>query len=182
MGGGATRRNGRDSWGNVGLGGEASSTGLHGADRVASNGLLGAVDCARICAVGIASALDTRPLTAPEIAPDFQPGGISPDANAVDRLRRCMTNNVGVVRDADGWKLALTTIAKLEADNIDCPGFVNMTATATLIAAAALLREESRGAHYRSDFPAPKGDTGHRSMLTLSEALALRDKIAKETA
>ncbi|CUH68460.1 L-aspartate oxidase [Thalassovita gelatinovora] len=182
MGGIATDQNGRASLKNLWVCGEASSTGLHGANRLASNGLLEALVYARICAVGIDAVLGSPTGIAPEIAPDFLPGGVSPDANAVDRLRRCMTNNVGVVRDAEGLKLALATIARLEDENADCPGFVNMTATATLIAAAALLREESRGAHYRSDFPAPKGDTGKRSMLTLSEALALRDKIAKETA
>ena len=53
---------------------------------------------------------------------------------------------------------------------------------ATLIAAAALLREESRGAHYRSDFPDLTPGPGQRSALTLNEALTLRDRIAKDAA
>ena len=76
----------------------------------------------------------------------------------------------------------MTHVPKERTNKMACPDFVKISAADTLIAAGALLREGSRGAHYRSDFPAPKGDTGHRSMLTLSEALALRDKIAKETA
>ena len=47
-----------------------------------------------------------------------------------------------------------------------------MTATATLIATAALRRTESRGAHSRAEFPAPSGPVGRRSFLTLAEALA----------
>jgi L-aspartate oxidase len=55
-----------------------------------------------------------------------------------------------------------------------------MTATATLIAGAALMRRESRGAHCRSDFPQTVAQ-GQRSRLTLAEALALRDTLQPET-
>ena len=56
-----------------------------------------------------------------------------------------------------------------------------MTATATLIAASALIRQESRGAHFRSDFPEADGDTGVRSRMTLDKALSIRASAAKET-
>ena len=49
-----------------------------------------------------------------------------------------------------------------------------MTSTATLIAAAALQRRESRGAHFRTDFAKSTGETGQRSRMTLPEALAIR--------
>ncbi len=55
-----------------------------------------------------------------------------------------------------------------------------MTATATLIAAAALMRRESRGAHYRSDFPQTDA-RGQRSRLTLRGAMALRDNLKETT-
>lgn len=181
MGGIATDMQGHSSLENLWVCGEASSTGLHGANRLASNGLLEALVYARICAVGIEDAVGEVPAEAPEISLDFQPGGVAPDEAAIDRLRRCMTDNVGVVRDAEGLQRALRIIAELEADNADCPGFLNMTATATLIAAGALMREESRGAHYRSDFPDSTGEHGDRSMLTLAEATALRDRIVKES-
>ncbi|MYM56064.1 L-aspartate oxidase [Thalassovita mangrovi] len=182
MGGIATDMQGHSSLKNLWVCGEASSTGLHGANRLASNGLLEALVYARICSEGIEDALGEATKAAPEITPDFQPDSFPPDEAAVDELRRCMTDNVGVVRDADGLKRALKIIARLEAENADCPAFLNMTATATLIAAAALMREESRGAHYRSDFPDSTGEHGERSMLTLAEAIALRDKTLKETA
>ena len=57
-----------------------------------------------------------------------------------------------------------------------------MAATATLIAAAALLREESRGGHFRSDFPETRSDMAQRSRLTLDEALALRRTLVEQDA
>lgn len=182
MGGIATDMQGRASLGNLWVCGEASSTGLHGANRLASNGLLEALVYGRICAKGIAAHLGaaaTQDVPA-EITLDFRPGGQAPDLDAIETLRHCMTDNVGVVRNRAGLETALRTIAALEAAQPDCEGFLNMTATATLIAAAALLREESRGAHCRSDFPEPNGPEGTRSNLTLAAAMTLRDRIVKE--
>ena len=115
--------------------------------------------------------------TAPPAAlirlPDLAPAEL-PDPALVARLRRAMTDGAGVVRDGAGLAACLRRIAEIEAAQPDCPALLNMTATATLIAAAALMRRESRGAHFRTDFPqtAPEG---RRSRLTLAQALALRD-------
>lgn len=91
-----------------------------------------------------------------------------------------MTDNVGVVRTKSGLLQALQDIAALEMAHGDVPDFVNMCATATLIAAGALTRTESRGAHARSDFPDMHPGAGKRSLTTLSEALALRNSACKE--
>ena len=178
MGGIATDTEGRASLGNLWVCGEASSTGLHGANRLASNGLLEALVFARICADGIAAAVPET--TAPPIAIAFEQGGTPPDPASVAELRHTMTDHVGVVRNADGLKSALRKIAALEGANNTSVSFLNMTATATLITVSALRREESRGAHSRSDFPDSLPGAGQRSRLTLKDALAIRSKICEE--
>lgn len=179
MGGVDTDAGGRASLAGLWVCGEASSTGLHGANRLASNGLLEALVYARICALGINAALG--PVTdAPLVALTFPAGGIPADAAAVDRLRHVMTDHVGVVRDGAGLTLALAEIARIEAAAPPSETLRNMTATATLIAAAALQRRESRGGHYRTDYPDADPTQATRSHLTLDAALALRAAASKE--
>lgn len=180
MGGIETDASGRASLQGLWVCGEASSTGLHGANRLASNGLLEALVFARICAHGIASALG--PIAdAPAVQLTFPAGGEPVDEAAVARLRGAMTDGVGVVRDAAGLKRALSTIAQIEAATTS-EAMRNMTATATLIAAAALMRRESRGGHYRTDYPEADPAQAHRSRLTLAEALDIRAQAVKEPA
>jgi L-aspartate oxidase len=178
MGGIATDTDGRASLGNLWVCGEASSTGLHGANRLASNGLLEALVFARICAENIAAAVPKS--TAAVLDINFEEGGSPPDPKAVADLRQTMTSFVGVVRDATGLKTALRKIADLEARFGASVSFLNMTATATLIAASALSREESRGAHERSDFPDTLPGDGQRSRLTLNDAMTIRSQICEE--
>jgi L-aspartate oxidase len=175
MGGIAVNAEGRASLQNLWVCGEASSTGLHGANRLASNGLLEALVYGRICARDIANAVPDA-MGSARVELTFTGTGTYPDPQAVEALRACMTQSVGVLRDATGLEKALHQIASLEAPHAPCPSFTNMTATATLIPAAALMRQESRGAHCRLDFPETKGDTGQRSRLTLTEALELRQR------
>ena len=81
---------------------------------------------------------------------------------------RTMSRHVGVVRDAAGLGEALSTIAALSA-RIRSPQMRNVLAAAKLIAAAALRREESRGGHWRSDFPAADPRLAVRTFTTLAE-------------
>lgn len=178
MGGIATDTQGRASLSNLWVCGEAASTGLHGANRLASNGLLEALVFARICAEGIAAAVPET--TASRVDISFENGGTPPDPDAMAELRHTMTEHVGVVREAAGLKAALRKIAALEAANETSVSFLNMTATATLISVSALNREESRGAHCRSDFPGTFPGDGQRSQLTLNDALMIRSQICKE--
>ncbi len=180
MGGIAVSKDGRSSLTGLWACGEASATGLHGANRLASNGLLEALVYGRRAARDIASGLGNGPLA--RVALHFKPRKPAPDHgmdSLIAQLRQVMTDHVGVMRDATGLKTALRRIAALDAQRADDANFLNMTATATLIAAAALLREESRGAHCRSDFPAAKPELAHRSHLTLAEALALRQTVTE---
>lgn len=175
MGGIATDTTGRASLDNLWVCGEASSTGLHGANRLASNGLLEALVYARICAEDIAAGVVLE--TASLLDVQFEHGGTPPNPEAVAELRRTMTDLVGVVRTDEGLREALRRIAVLEAANAESPSFLNMSATATLIAVCALQRQESRGAHERLDFPETDPGPGKRSRMMLTEALAQRDAI-----
>ena len=178
MGGIAVSDQGRSSLTGLWACGEASATGFHGANRLASNGLLEALVYGRRAARDIAQG---RPASAqPKLDICLPKGGQMLDATLITRLRQVMTDHVGVVRNARGLKSALRQIAAIEALASDNPDMLNMTATATLIAASALLRQESRGAHYRDDFPQTNPALAQRSTITLSGALALRQAVNAE--
>lgn len=178
MGGIDVDDHGRASLGRLWVCGEASSTGLHGANRLASNGLLEALVFARICAMGIGDTLGAI-TPAAEVPLFFADGGVAVDESVVARLRNAMTDGVGVVRTAEGLKSALRVIAEVEA-GAGSESLRNMTATATLIAAAALARRESRGGHFRADFPKTDPEQAKRTHITLAEALQIRAAAQEE--
>ncbi len=159
--------------------GEASSTGLHGANRLASNGLLEALVYARNAARQIFAEV-SMPGDAAEVAIAFPAGGQAIDGAALAELRQTMTDHVGVRRNAQGLRHALRVIARIEAGQAQNPDFLNMTATATLIAAAALKRCESRGGHFRDDFPEPDPAQAQRTRMTLDRAMAIRAEAVQE--
>lgn len=121
--------------------GECASTGLHGANRLASNSLLEAIVTGRRAA---ADAIAT-PARAPGAAP--LPEGRTAEAPADrQRTREVMSAEVGVLRDAAGLRRAVAALQPL-AERSD------MAFAGLMIAVAALMREESRGGHFRIDFP-----------------------------
>ncbi len=144
--------------------GEVACTGVHGANRLASNSLLETVVFARrvversLASPGgaIPEIVDARPL-AP--LPAAHPETV-PDRAAVQSL---MWEKVGIVRDGPGLRLASATLAGWEASlkpPADRPAheLANLVTIGRLVAEAALAREESRGAHYRTDFPEPRDE------------------------
>jgi len=80
-----------------------------------------------------------------------------------------MTSHVGVIRDADRLAEAVQSFADIERDTGNI-ALRNMATTALLVAASAWSRCESRGAHYRIDYPAEKPALAHRTMTTLAAA------------
>ncbi|NWH09317.1 MAG: L-aspartate oxidase [Alphaproteobacteria bacterium] len=168
-----------DAWGRTGVPGlwacgEVASTGAHGANRLASNSLLEAIvfgsRVARdICDQGEP---DTSALAA---VPEFD-GPHDTFLHAPQQLRRAMTAFVGVERNAEGLFRALAEIDRVERAGSGDLALVNMTTAAKFIAAAALLRRESRGGHYRSDCPAADPSMARRRSLTLGEANAVLEE------
>ncbi len=182
MGGLWTDRNGRTSLPGLWAAGEVASTGLHGANRLASNSLLEAVVYGDRVARDIAAALPGLPTSEPAPVPN-RPARHDPQAAA--ELRRIMSRHVGVLRDAAGLRAALRALTRLrdralKTDSIDLR---NRAEAALLIAAGAFLRRESRGGHFRTDFPASDPALAHRSFITLDEALRVaRGVVAPEAA
>lgn len=183
MGGILTDARGRSTVDGLWACGEVASTGAHGANRLASNSLLeAAVFGARVAGDIASSSLPTIPkATVPREAQASAAAGLGAKSEAAEqRLRLTMATEVGVIRDEGSLRNALATIDALEQETKDDRRLTNMLTTAKLITAAALERKESRGAHFRSDYPTPDERLARRSFLTLAQAEAIARE-ARET-
>jgi L-aspartate oxidase len=183
MGGIAVDGRGRTSIDGLWAGGEVSSTGAHGANRLASNSLLEAVVYAARIAEDIAGRAIASPVRLREAL--VTPRNAAIDAIAEKRARAMMSAHVGVIRDRDGLAEAVQAFAALERE-ASSVAMRNMATTALLVAASALTRHESRGAHFRSDHPSDAPAFAQRTMTTLTAARevaeALTEKPARRTA
>ena len=170
MGGILTDADGRSSLDGLWACGEVTSTGAHGANRLASNSLLEAVVFSGRIANDIGG-LMPNPKTNPWIDRSGEREEVegTVDTAAMTRLRHVMSTKVGVIRNGEGMREALAEIDTLERANRS-PRFANTLATARLVAAAGLKREESRGGHFRDDFPNEREEWKHRTFMTLDEA------------
>lgn len=154
--------------------GEVASTGMHGANRLASNSLLEAI----VFGARIANDIDGAVPGAragKHVAPPVLLSASPEDAPFATQLRRIMTAHVGVERNAGGLAHALGEIGRLERAAGPASLFGNIATTAKLITAAAYAREESRGGHYRSDFTAARAPWQHRTFITLKEAARIAE-------
>jgi L-aspartate oxidase len=167
MGGIAVDARGRSSIDGLWAGGEVSSTGAHGANRLASNSLLEAV----VYAARIADDIAGRAIGAADREPTVAPSSRNTALPALSEkdLRMMMTSHVGVIRDGDHLAEAVRAFAQLERDAASV-ALRNMATAALLVAASAWTRRESRGAHCRSDHPAENAALAHRTMTTLAAA------------
>jgi len=164
IGGVATDRMGRTSLPGLFACGEVASTGVHGANRLASNSLLeGLVFGERVARVlhrpapgGPAPPRECLPID-PVLGE-----GIGYDARTTLAIQDLLWEKVGIVRDAEGLAGAVERLrtfrrAMEPGSPAELPGATaNHALLATLISRAALARSESRGAHYRRDHPRPR--------------------------
>jgi L-aspartate oxidase len=132
--------------------GEVASSGVHGANRLASNSLLEGLVFARRIAVRMR---ETPPLRRLPAQDRREPGLI--DRSVVPALQRAMSRHAGGLRDAAGLDRCASELAELARQVAAEPGLgsweaSNMMTVAAAIVASARLREESRGAHWRDDF------------------------------
>ncbi|MEM9557753.1 MAG: L-aspartate oxidase [Acidobacteriota bacterium] len=143
---------GRSSLQGLWAAGEVTASGVHGANRLASNSLLEALVWGERVARDIAARPATRRSAALDVA--REPHRAAEDATTLQAVRALAWRHLGLVRDADGLQQALGALDTLCARRDDAPGDVaNLVFVARLVAAAAQVREESRGGHYRADFP-----------------------------
>ncbi len=173
MGGVLTDAYGRTSLNGLWACGEAASTGVHGANRLASNSLLEAVVFAARVATDIAVGEQHWRALGEEVLPvkpsiELPEDGAVKDAGAVQRLREVMARCVGVERSGASLQEAFAVLKELEAEaqSIELRG---MIAAALLITAGACARKESRGAHCRLDYP-ELSERARHTYLTLAEA------------
>ena len=168
MGGVRTDLDGKTSIDGLYAAGEVACTGVHGANRLASNSLLeGLVFGARAGEAILASASQI-----PDLPPAEEPDGVHRKVD-VAALRQTLQSlnwkHLGLIRNEQGMKelqawieaaprFEPATLAELELINLlDC---------SKLMVSFALHRQESRGSHYREDFPSKKSDlTGHHTVL-----------------
>lgn len=154
MGGVVTDLNGRSNTPRLYAVGEVARTGVHGANRLASNSLLeGLVFAERVARdlIGVAP-LKVVPAVKKWTVPPFSDRGAA--QVAADRVREVMWLDAGIARTAKKLRAAVKDLAEIE-ERLP-PGAteeLNLVQTARLIVEAALRRKESRGGHYRSDFP-----------------------------
>jgi L-aspartate oxidase len=160
MGGVAVDWQGRSTLAGLWACGEVAGIGLHGANRLASNSLLEAVVAAAWAADSVAAAPGGRD------RPHVVAGVPAADP---DPIRPILSRAAGVLRDHESLATAIAALLPLavSAGPVADPALV-----ALLIAVAALHRRESRGGHFRSDFPQP--DAAWRERCTLTQHTALR--------
>ncbi len=162
IGGVATDESGRTSLAGLWACGEVAATGVHGGNRLASNSLLEALVFGDRVGRDVAGA---EPMGGGDwlgrAVVGFEPSGAaSGEAERQQAVRRLMWQRVGLVREEEGLRTAL---ASLEALRPAPEGeTANLLTVARLVTAAALFRRESRGAHYRTDYPEPREEWRHR--------------------
>jgi L-aspartate oxidase len=181
LGGVATDLRGRTSLAGLWACGEVASTGVHGANRLASNSLLEALVFGAVVAEDVGGApRDDAGGHASAAGDAARPaaGGPCPAAPAtaltqVARVRQLMWEHVGLVRTEAGLSHAIAELRAIE-QAAPSPGVRDLALLARLVATAARAREESRGSHWRTDWPTPRARWHRRQFVQLAADGAVR--------
>jgi len=172
MGGVLTDTSGRTTVPRLLAAGEVACTGVHGANRLASNSLLEGLVFGHRAGRAIV-AEDWEPDLSPEN--ELETMEVPRSGSPVERgaVQRIMRNYVGIIRSRQGLEQALQQLARwtLPADQTprNCED-ANLLELATVMAAAALRRQESRGAHFREDFPRRDDERWRRNIVVRQSA------------
>lgn len=159
--------------------GEVADTGVHGANRLASNSLTEAVIAGRRLGERLARGDSRRENSAPW--PGERPeSGRGVDASTRESRARQMSTHAGVLRQREGLEFLLDTLATTPPSQRDTLDLATLEATnlhtvSLLVARAALLREESRGCHRRSDFVETSDAWSHEISLRVVEGDIVAD-------
>jgi L-aspartate oxidase len=169
MGGVMTDLQGRASLAGLSAVGEVASSGVHGANRLASNSLLEAV----VFGAAIGERLKSQRLkarknpAAPEDRFELAPKPAEPAL--MMRLRKAMSKGAALIRSEKSLNEVIDIINDLNQNPLMTSGLKSALASAELIAQGALMREESRGGHFRSDFSESDAEPMHTE-ICLAEA------------
>ena len=181
MGGVRTDLDGRATLPGLYAAGEAAGTGVHGANRLASNSLLEGLVFGARAGKKMRDELKAPPQRASSLPPAAYSNGpvtISVEA-PISELQELMWKNVGIVRTGSGLTEAIKRLGEI-GEKVSRPHSRrefearNLQIVGTLVARSALAREESRGAHYRIDYP------DHNDMKFKKHSVVTTDKIRFE--
>jgi L-aspartate oxidase len=149
--------------------GEVATTGVHGANRLASNSLTEALITGRRLGRLLGQGAREIAPSAPEVR-RWTTTRVGVDPSSRGELAQAMSNHAGILRTREGLEDLLRSLARapeaasrpLDLDTLEA---TNLHTVSTLIARAALLREESRGSHQRDDFPEARSRWAQRITL-----------------
>jgi L-aspartate oxidase len=186
MGGVRTDLWGRTTLSGLYAAGEVACTGVHGANRLASNSLLeGLVFGAR---AGEAASIDnskSRVSDSKSHESDLKSGNWNLESTISTavrkRVKRIMWERVGILRDREGLRRALQELETIAAGNLS-PSSRNFVTLGQLIARGAMWREESRGGHFRTDFPEQRDEFRVHSIQRIGAAIATSETVSFDTA